>query len=228
MTRAPHIVRDVMTADVVSVERTTPFKEIVRILQQRKVSAVPVLEPDGRLAGVVSEADLLLKEEFHDREPSRLTQLHRLDDIVKAGSAVAGELMTSPVVTIGEDDTLTRAARVMALAKVKRLPVVDSGGRLRGIVSRGDLLKVFLREDEDIAEEVRRDIVAHLFPGRPCPVHVGVTDGAVTLSGRITDTSRVPLAARLVRAVEGVVEVRWDLDRPEPRRSEPPLVGPQF
>ncbi|CAG7613916.1 CBS domain-containing protein [Actinacidiphila bryophytorum] len=220
MTGSPHIIRDVMTAAVVSVDRDAQFKEIVRVLQQRNVSAVPVVRADGVVVGVVSEADLLPKEEFRDSEPSRLTQLGRLNDILKAGSVVAGDLMTAPAVTVEADDTLSQAARIMAEAKVKRLPVVDSEGRLRGIVSRGDLLKVFLRADEDLAEEVRREIVGYLFPGEPSPVRVQVTDGAVTLSGSVTDTARVPVASQLVRSVEGVVDVRWDLDQPQ-RRTPP-------
>jgi CBS domain-containing protein len=230
MTGSPHIVGDVMTTAVVSVAPDTPFKEIVRILQQRHVSAVPVVAAAGAVVGVVSEADLLPKEEFRDSDPSRIAQLRRLDDMVKAGSVRAAQLMTAPAVTVDADATLSRAARVMAKAKVKRLPVVDSEGHLCGIVSRGDLLQVFLRDDEDIAREVRREIVPSLFPGEPPAVLVKVADGTVTLSGRVADTSRVPVAARLVRSVEGVVDVRWDLDRTlsRPRPPEPPLVGPQF
>jgi CBS domain-containing protein len=227
MTGSPHVVSDVMTRTVVSVQRETPFKEIVRILQQLKVSAVPVLDGSGTVVGVVSEADLLPKEEFRDSDPSRLTQLNRLSDIVKAGSVNAMELMTTPAVTVDAGATLSRAARIMAKLKVKRLPVVDADGHLLGIVSRGDLLKVFLREDEEIAEEVRREIVAYLFPGAPSAVRVQVVQGAVTLTGRVTDTARVPVAARLVRAVEGVVDVRWDLDTALPHR-EPPVVGPRL
>lgn len=227
MTGGPHIVRDVMTADVVSVDRDTPFKELVRLLRQRGVSALPVVGAGGRVAGVVSEADLLPKEEFRDSDPSRLTQMRRLDDMLKAGSVLAADLMTAPALTVAEDDTLSRAARVMAGARVKRLPVVDAEGRLRGIVSRGDLLKVFLREDEDIAEEVRREIVGYVFPGEPSPVRVAVADGAVTLSGRVADTARIPVASRLVRSVEGVVDVRWDLDRPAADHGEPAAAGPR-
>jgi len=211
MSGGPRVVDDVMTAAVVSVGRDTPFKEIVRVLQEHRVTAVPVVEADGTVLGMVSEADLLPKEEFRDADPSRIAQLRRLDDLVKAGSVDADELMTTPPVTVQTGATLSRAARIMAETKVKRLPVVDAARHLRGIVSRGDLLKVFLRDDEEIAEEVRREVVAYLFPGEPPPVRVEVTDGEVTLSGRVADTSRVPVAARLVRAVEGVVDVRWNV-----------------
>jgi CBS domain-containing protein len=103
----------------------------------------------------------------------------------------------------------------MARAKVKRLPVVDHAGRLEGVVSRADLLKVFLRDDEEIAEEVRREVVAYLFPGPASTVRVEVRDGVVRLGGRVRDTSLVPVAARLVRAVEGVVDVEFGLDGPD-------------
>ena len=218
MTGGPHIVDDVMTQPVVSVDRGTPFKEIVRVLQEHRVTAVPVVGSDGSVAGVVSEADLLPKEEFRDADPSRLAQLRRLDDMVKAGSVHAVELMTTPAITVESGSTLSRAARIMAETKVKRLPVVDPAGHLCGLVSRGDLLKVFLRTDDDIAEEVRREVVGYLFPGEPSPVRVDVSEGTVTLHGRVPDTSRVPVAARLARAVEGVVDVRWDLG-PPPRQT---------
>lgn len=213
MTGGLHTVRDVMTAEVVSVGRDTPFREIVRIQQQSNVSAVPVVNGDGEVVGVVSEADLLPKEEFRDVVPDHLTDMRRLDDVLKAGSVLASDLMTAPAVTVAADDTLSQAARIMAAEKVKRLPVTDGRGKLCGIVSRGDLLKVFLREDEDIAEEVRREIVAYLFPGEPPTVRVDVSDGTVTLSGPVRDTARLPVAVRLARSVEGVVDVLLDIDQ---------------
>jgi CBS domain-containing protein len=216
MNGAPHIVSDVMTQTVVAVGREANFKEIVRLMQEWKVSAVPVLEGEGRVFGVVSEADLLPKEEFRDSDPDRSTQLRRLSDLAKAGSVSAGELMTSPALTVRANETLAQAARTMARAKVKRLPVVDDLSMLQGIVSRADLLKVFLRDDEDIAEQIRREVVSYLFPAPPSAVRVEVRDGIVTLSGRLRDTSLVPVAARLVRAVEGVVDVTFDLSDPDP------------
>ncbi|MEU4084632.1 CBS domain-containing protein [Streptomyces aureus] len=217
----PHIVSDVMTRTVVAVGRAAGFKEIVRLMQQWRVSALPVVEDGGRVVGVVSEADLLPKEEFRDHCPDRRTRLRRTDDPARAGGVRAEELMTSPAVTVRASATLAQAARIMAHATVKRLPVVDERGELAGVVSRGDLLKVFLRGDEDIAEEVRREVVSRLFPASPVPVRVEVRDGAVILSGRVHDTSLVPVAARLVRAVEGVVDVSFELAGPVPG----PAVG---
>lgn len=212
MSGSPHIVRDVMTRDVAVVGRDAAFKDIVRTLQDRQVSALPVVDGGGRVLGVVSEADLLHKEEFRDSDPDRYTQLRRLSDLAKAGSVTAGELMTRPALTVTADATLAQAARTMARAKVKRLPVVDADGRLEGVVSRVDLLKVFLRGDEEIAEEVRREVVAYLFPEAGSAVRVEALDGVVRLGGRIRDKSLVPVAARLVRAVEGVVDVVFELD----------------
>ncbi|TPQ17740.1 CBS domain-containing protein [Streptomyces sporangiiformans] len=207
----PHIVSDVMTHTVAAIGRGATFKEIVRMMHDWKVSALPVLEGEGRVVGVVSEADLLPKEEFRDSDPDRHTQLRRLADLAKAGAVTAGELMTSPALTVRADATLSHAARTLAHAKVKRLPVVDELGMLQGIVSRADLLKVFLRDDEEIAEEVRREVVSYLFPAPTSAVRVAVRDGVVKLGGRVRDTSLVPVAARLVRAVEGVVDVEFDL-----------------
>jgi CBS domain-containing protein len=232
----PHIVSDVMTRTVVALGRGATFKDIVKTMQQWKVSAMPVLEAGNRVVGVVSEADLLSKEEFRDSDPdlsqSRLrstggtpvTQLRRLSDLAKAGALTAQELMTSPAVTVPANATLAQAARTMARHRIKRLPVVDDEGLLQGIVSRSDLLKVFLRDDEEIAEEVRREVVAYLFPAPIEPIGVTVRDGVVTLTGRIYDTTLVPVVTRLVRAVEGVVDVNCALMGPRRRpQLEPDL-----
>ncbi|MCX4595871.1 CBS domain-containing protein [Streptomyces sp. NBC_01549] len=207
MHSSPHRVSDVMTGAVVAVGREALFKDIVERMEQWKVSALPVLEGDGRVIGVVSEADLLPKEEFRDSNPDRFTQLRRLPDLAKAGAMNAEELMSTPAVTVHADATLAEAARIMALRRVKRLPVVNAEGLLEGVVSRGDLLKVFLRRDNDLANEIRRDVVDLLFPAPVEPVHITVTEGVATLTGRVPDATRIPLAVRLVRGVEGVVGV---------------------
>ncbi|MER6030051.1 CBS domain-containing protein [Streptomyces sp. NPDC001851] len=206
-------VSDVMTQTVAAVGRRTPFKEIVQLMQDWQISALPVIEGEGRVVGVVSEADLLPEEELRDDPDAGYLSLRRTIDVAKASALTAEELMSSPAVTVRANATLAEAARVMARQEVKRLPVVDGAGLLAGIVSRADLLKIFLRGDEEIAEEVRREIASHLFPPPSSAVRVEVEDGVVTLTGRIRDTALVPTAARLVRAVEGVVDVRFDLAR---------------
>lgn len=119
--------------------------------------------------------------------------------------------MTSPAVTVAPEASLPQAARLMASHHVKRLPVVGTSGTIQGIVSRSDLLKVFLRPDEDLAAEVRSDVVEHFFPLSQSQVDVRVDAGVVTLSGEVRDSTLIPLAARLARAVEGVVDVRCEL-----------------
>jgi CBS domain-containing protein len=115
--------------------------------------------------------------------------------------------MTSPAVTVHPDSALAQAARIMAQRKIKRLPVVNGEGLLEGIVSRADLLKVFLRPDQEIADEVRRDIVDVFFPDPVEHIQIMVGEGVVTLTGRVQDADQIPLVVRLVQAVEGVVDV---------------------
>ncbi|MFC9095963.1 CBS domain-containing protein [Streptomyces sp. NPDC057072] len=215
MTGSPHHVDDVMTHSVVAVGRAAPFKDIVTLMEQWQVSALPVLEGEGRVVGVVSEADLLPKEEFRDTDPDRYTQRQRLSDLAKAGAMTAEELMSAPAVTVRPGSTLAQAARIMARLGIKRLPVVDGEGMLEGVVSRADLLKVFLRPDNDIADEVRRDVVDILFQAPAEPVHVMVTEGVVTLTGKVPDAALIPVAVRLARAVEGVVDVDCHLSGSE-------------
>ncbi|MFI6985940.1 CBS domain-containing protein [Embleya sp. NPDC050154] len=221
MPDTPHIVSDVMTQRVVAVRRDAPFKEIARTLKQWKVSALPVLEDDGRVVGVVSEADLLPKEEFRDGDPNYYEEGWRLSDPAKAGAVTAEELMSTPAITVRAGVTLAQAARIMAMRRVRRLPVVDDGGVLRGIISRADLLKVFLRSDEDIEEEVRRTVVSYLFPAFSHTIRVHVHEGVVTLRGHIGDASLIPVAVRLVRAVEGVVDIE-----PHLTAESAPSAGP--
>ncbi len=207
----PYTVADVMTTQVVAVTPSTGFKDIAAAMERWKVSALPVIEGEGRVVGVVSEADLLPKEEFHEHGPGMLEQMRRLGDTAKAGSTRAEDLMTTPAVTIRPDATLPRAARLMADRRIKRLPVVDGDGILKGIVSRGDLLKVFLRSDEDLTAEVRRSVVTHLFPLSHGAVTVAVSHGVATLTGQVKDRTLIPVAERLTRSVEGIVDVHCHL-----------------
>ncbi|MDF6022472.1 CBS domain-containing protein [Streptomyces sp. JH34] len=212
--RTPHRVKDVMTQTVVAVGLDARFKEIVEAMNQWQVTAVPVLEGEGRVVGVISEADLMLKEELRDEDATMIGQGKRLADHAKAGAVTARDLMSSPAVTVVADSPLPEAARLMARHRVKRLPVVDERGVLKGIVSRIDVLKVFLRTDDELADEVRQEVIAPLFPVSRRNIGVEVTRGRVTLDGEVRDTALIPVAERLARAVEGVVDVRCDLHGP--------------
>ncbi|GAA2961441.1 CBS domain-containing protein [Kitasatospora cinereorecta] len=206
MPSAPHRVSDLMTHTAVAVGSGASYKDIVQLMDQWKVSALPVLAGEGRVVGVVSEADLLAKE--GDRPDGPSTPADRpFVDAAKAGALYAEQLMSSPAITVHADAPIAEAARIMARRHVKRLPVVDGVGLLEGVISRSDLLKVFLRSDDDIETEA-----AAVVAGLPVAsgVDVRVADGVVTMGGDLSDRSLVPLLARAVRAVEGVVDVRVD------------------
>ncbi|MEU2609564.1 CBS domain-containing protein [Streptomyces albus] len=203
---SPRTVGDVMTCTVVAVGRDADFKRIVRTMKDWNVSALPVLEGDGRVIGVVSEADLLPKEEWQAQEARRHQDFEDAEELHKAAGGSAADLMTTPAVTVRPETPLSEAARVMAERKIKRLPVTDAVGHLRGIISRSDVLSVFLRSDEEIAEEIRREVV-HPLARTFGQVEVAVDDGVVTLSGDLRDPDVVPLMVRLVLSVEGVVNV---------------------
>ncbi len=134
----------------------------------------------------------------------------QLDEASKAGAVLAEDLMSSPAVTVHADATAAEAARIMARKGVKRLPVVNEVGMLEGVVSRSDLLKVFLRPDEELEEEIRQAVLAELAPG--ARLDFSVQDGVVALRGPLRDRALVPLLARAIRSVEGVVDVRMEFD----------------
>jgi CBS-domain-containing membrane protein len=202
-------IREVMTQDVVTVDEHAAFKEVATLLVEHRVSALPVLDGEGRVVGIVSEADLLLKEEFPEGSPqARLFQgRRRRDTRAKAAGATAAELMTSPAITIGPDASVAEAARLLHRHHIKRLPVLDPAGPLLGIVSRADLLTVFLRSDADITREVRQQVLLRTMWIDPDTVAVEVRDGVVTLTGQLERASLIPITVHLVRGLDGVVEV---------------------
>jgi CBS-domain-containing membrane protein len=197
-----------MTRDVVTVDEETPFKELTQLLADCHISAMPVLDSDARVVGVVSEADLLLKEEFPEGPTGRLFEgRRRRATRAKATGDTAVELMTAPAITVGPDASVAEAARRLHRHHIKRLPVIDPAGPLVGIVSRADLLNVFLRSDEAIARDVRHDVLQRALWVDPDTVTVEVHEGVVTLTGRLERRSLIPITVSLVHGVDGVVEV---------------------
>ena len=223
------LVKDLMTTSVVTVEPATPFKEIVARLAQHRVSAVPVVDDQGRVLGVVSEADLLLKEEHPgpDADLPLIWTRRRRAEHDKAAAAAARDLMTIALVYISPEATAAQAARRLHTAQVKRLPVVDTRGRLVGIISRADLLKVFNRPDAAIRREIIDEVIVGEFMMDPDRFFIHVSDGVVVLQGRVERRSLLPHLVRAVHSVEGVVRVEdrlaYDLDD---RDAGPVLVSP--
>jgi CBS-domain-containing membrane protein len=210
-------VKDVMTTRVVSVKKDASFRAMARALRAHRVSAFPVLDDDGKVIGVVSEADLLAKEALDSEPqgmPGMITGLLRHREHEKARGVNAGDVMTSPPVTVAPDERLERAARLMYTRKVKRLPVVSADGRLAGIVSRADLLAVFDRSDGDISWEILDQVIRCDLLADPAAFAVTVKDGIVTLEGEVKDGHFGRELVQRVRHVPGVVAVRDRLDYP--------------
>lgn len=201
-----------MTQAVVTAAPGTSYRELVDLLVSRNFSAVPVVDDYQRVAGVVSEADLLRKIEYAGDEQPRLFEgRRRRGERAKALAGTATDLMSSPAVTVPTGTPLAAAARVMDDEHVKRLPVVDEMGRLVGIVTRGDLLKVHLRPDDEIEAEIVNGVFGKFLIGSDTEVTVTVADGVVTLTGRADRWSTADLALRLTRQVAGVVDVKGNL-----------------
>lgn len=202
-------VGDVMTRDVVTVREHAGYREIVDLLTKRRVSAMPVVDEQHRVVGVVSEADLLPKIELAgDEGPRRwFTSRRRRRAEAKAQGLLAGELMSTPAVTVAARTSLVVAAKLMDDMRIKRLPVVDERGRCVGIVTRSDLLRVYLRPDQDIERDVVDEVLHHVLLVEPGTVGVKVRDGVVTLTGRADRYSTARLAVKLTQTVPGVVTV---------------------
>ncbi len=203
------LAKDVMTSPVITVTPDTPVKEIARLLLTHHISGVPVVDAEGRLVGIVTEADLLYKERPEDQEPPTLLRLLRRGQIVeaerRAEGTVARDVMTSPVVTVEPDTPLREVAALMTRRQINRLPVVQEG-RVVGIVSRADVLRALVRSDEELAEAVRRALVEELWID-PTRVRIQVQDGVVSLEGEVERRSDKELAERWIAAIDGVIRL---------------------
>ncbi|OLB80520.1 MAG: hypothetical protein AUI14_06495 [Actinobacteria bacterium 13_2_20CM_2_71_6] len=200
-------VDDVMTREVVTVAPGMGYKDIADLLVRRSVSAVPVVDADRHVLGVVSEADLLAKLEYADRVPRHLLATRRLrSGRQKAAGDTAGELMTAPAVTIRPTETVTGAARLMEAARIKRMPVVDEQDRLVGIVSRRDLVRLYTRPDDEVAQAVADGVLRSLWID-PALLRIRVRAGVVTMSGQLDRRSLAEIVVAFTKATPGVVDV---------------------
>lgn len=211
-------VSDVMTSRVHVASPLAPFKLLVRLIEENRVSAIPIVDETGVPVGIVSESDLLLKQRRLELESSRdlrHLQKGRLER-AKAAGTVASDVMTSPAVTVTSDASLADTARLMRASNVRRLVVVDARGHITGIVSRSDLLQVFLRSDEDLREEIVGKLIPAVLVSSDHAVNVDVSWNIATLSGEVDRKSDARIVARLTQELDGVVGVvdrltyRWD------------------
>jgi CBS domain-containing protein len=202
-------IADVMTVKVLTVTPETPLKDVAELLAARGISGLPVVDGDGLVLGVVSEADILQKE----RRPAKPTTLdrwlHRHDGVVdaKRTATTAAEAMTAPAVTVKGSRRVDVAASVMLDQSVNRLPVVDEQGVLVGIVTRADLVRAFAHTDEEIVREIRDEVLLHELWLRPEDFQLTVTRGDVSVAGHFATDEDRALLIRRVSLVPGVVSV---------------------
>ena len=225
-------VREAMTRSVISVDRDTPLREVARALIDNSISGVPVVDANGALLGVVSEADLLVKEQgagaIRHRPLARFLGESRQSaaQLAKVGAITAGEAMSSPPITITSGRPVTEAAAIMTSRQVNRLPVVDDD-KLVGVISRADLVRAYVRSDDELATTIRQDVLRKFLWLDPAGFDVAVKDGVATIGGRVERRSTALMLEAAVRMVPGIVDVHasvsWSMDdrRLEPAESDP-------
>lgn len=202
-------VRDVMTADVVCVTPDTPLKQVAFLMVERRISGVPVVDTNDAVVGVVSEADFLIKEEGeHEAEPRHpwfdlfaTDRAAKRAELERIAARSAGEAMTAPAVTIGPEESLHQAARTMSRRSINRLPVVEDG-RLVGIISRADIVRVFARSDHELRERV--SLALRAVDGISV---TDVRDGVVELTGTVQSKALATAIRSLVQHLDGVMAV---------------------
>ncbi|WP_284740502.1 CBS domain-containing protein [Amycolatopsis sp. RTGN1] len=199
------LVCDLMSRPVVSAGPGTSFKELATLLAGNGIAAIPVVDEHRRPIGVVGEADLLAR---HGRDARRERGLRRLRVWTKAQGLTARELMTRRVPTVAKDEPLAGAARRLVETGLRCLYVVNAAGHLVGVLARRDVLRAFLRPDEELKETVEREVLQRSIRADLSTVEVRVDEGVVTLSGVIDRRSEVERAEWLTESVPGVVAVR--------------------
>ncbi|MDR3082462.1 MAG: CBS domain-containing protein [Streptomyces sp.] len=228
-------VGSVMTTDVIRAEYGTPFKEVAHLLADHRISGLPVVDEDDKVIGVICETDLMehrpdVPVPYEPRHHFRFTGLtpRSRRQATKTRSRTAGQLMTEPPVTVHAEETIAEAARTMARRRVERLPVLDEEDRLVGMVTRRDLLQVFLRPDTEIRAEVIEDVLVRTLRLAPGAIDVFVAEGVVTLTGHLERGSDTEIAVFMTKQIDGVVAVvdhlthRLDDDaRPRPDERAP-------
>ena len=204
-------VADVMSTNVISANPQDSFAQLAMMLRNAAIRAVPVVDDDDRLCGVVSEADLMAAvahaEGGDARRWWRPRHIRRRSPQAKAGATTAAELMTTDVETVSPATPLPAAARTMMDRQLSWVPVCDEAGRVVGVLGRRDVLTVFLRDDASIRAEIVDDILRYVLLADPSAVQVEVAGGVVTLTGELDTRLDTQVAVRLTERVEGVAAV---------------------
>jgi CBS domain-containing protein len=228
-------IKDVMSRPALTVHPETPLKDVARLLVEQRISGLPVTDDQGRVVGVISEADLLQKEQgaaniSHRHFAWLLGETEETrSQLAKLAATTAGDAMTAPAVTIGGDRPLTEAAALMTSRKVNRLPVVD-GDVLVGVVSRADLIRAYVRSDDELGAVIRDEVLHDTMWLNPRLFDVSVANGVVRIGGSVGRRSTAEVIARIAALVPGVVavtsELHWDVDDREIVVPDKDLVSP--
>lgn len=227
-------VGNVMTSPVVSVDADMPLKEVAILLVENKISGVPVVDADGAVLGIVSEADFLVKEQ--GAEAIRHRPLARFfgesrgsrEQLAKVAAVTAGDAMTAPAITIDSHRRISEAAALMTARRMNRLPVVDDG-RLVGIVTRADLVRAYVRSDEELAGTIRDEVLLRILWLDPASFTVDVTDGVASVSGHVPRRSTAEMIAHLVAMIPGIVDARADVSwATDDSHVKPATLDPLF
>ncbi|MCH0567532.1 MULTISPECIES: CBS domain-containing protein [unclassified Streptomyces] len=201
-----------MRRSVVTVSADTPLPDIARMLARRRTGAVPVVDGDRRVIGVVAESDLLARVASlagPEEEPGLFGRLLGRRQPPGGEGTTAASLMTTPPLTVHPWTGVVEAARMAARRRVRQVFVVDHKGRLAGVVSRNELLQALVRDDEAIREEIRSRVLRDELRVDPARVTVGVRNGTVTLTGSLDEA----LILRLTQAVARIPDVTGVEDR---------------
>lgn len=215
-------VAEVMTTEVVTVTTDTTLKEAARLMLERRVGGLPVVDSADRPVGILTEADFVSREAARGQRTR-----HRLLDLMldrrqpeMATAELVGEAMTSELVVTQKDALVSAAAQVMIERAVKRLPVVDEAGHLVGVISRTDVLRVFARSDEEIKRDVEGMLGTVLLRDEVAAVTVSVIGGVVELTGDVDSRRDAVVLAGVVGRLNGVVRVdnhlTWQVDESRP------------
>lgn len=228
-------IRDVMTLEVISVSPAMRLKDLARLLSERRISGVPVVDEGGAVVGVISEADLLVKQ--MGRPLTRRTPLewifgevHNPDELRRRAATTVRQAMSSPAITVDADRPLREAAAVMVERGINRLPVTDDG-RLVGIVTRADFVRAYLHRDEEILHAIRDNVIRRTMWLDPDDLQVEVREGLVRIAGTVDRRSTATILEKLMSVVDGVDGLEsyltWEFDDSavEPAAESEPEPG---
>jgi CBS-domain-containing membrane protein len=196
-------VADVMSRPVVTAPRDAPVRTVAELMRSNIISGVPIVDEDERLVGIVTEADLL-RSQFPEegRRGLRHGRKARQEEALRAD-----DLMTADPVTLRPEMAVAEGARILLGSGLKRVPVVDEEKRVVGIVSHSDLLRPYLRSDEDIRREIVKDVILRAMWIDPTQVDVRVDGGVVELGGHVEFRSTREILVEMVGRVAGVTWV---------------------